>query len=201
MAAECCAGAVIRMLVVAHRVPCRQSVRHSSSPSCGYLAVIPIPGLPKWGMYRRTGAEPALPEPQNCIKRRACAPGQRRAEPHLLCGGQSAECLADLLGAARLSDIRQFRLFLAHDVRNLLQNLSFGVSEAANPALAGPYMRLGGQRRDIQNARHSSLSGCWCANPPLVEAQVRWRGLGLSKTISWKALGGSLSCLGGSWRA
>ena len=75
---------------------------------------------------------------------------------------------------------RHFRLFLAHDGRNLLQSLCFGVSEAvnvkhlcANPALAEPYMRLGGQRRDIQNGRHSSLSGCWCANPPLVEAQVR----------------------------
>jgi len=28
-----------------------------------------------------------------------------------------------------------------------------------------------------------------------------WRRLGLSKTLSWRALGGSLSRLGGSWRA
>ena len=97
MAAECCAGAVIRMLVVAHRVPCRQSVRHSSSPPRGYLAVIAYPGLPKWGMYRRTGAEPALPEPQNCIKRRACAPGQRRAEPLSFPLSKSEECIVDLL--------------------------------------------------------------------------------------------------------
>ena len=59
--------------------------------------VIAYSGLQKWGMYRRTGAKPALPEPQNCIKRRACAPTQRCAEPHLLCGGQSGECLADLV--------------------------------------------------------------------------------------------------------
>ena len=95
MAAECRAGAVIRMLVVAHRVPCRQSVRHSSSSPRGCLAVTPFPGLPKWGMYRILGAEPALPEPQNCIKRRACAPGQRRAEPLSFLVSKSEECIVE----------------------------------------------------------------------------------------------------------
>ena len=77
MAAECCAGAVTCMLVVAHRVSVPPEYETFAIFITNLCKVIPFPGLPKWGMYRRTGAEPALPEPQNCIKRRACASAQR----------------------------------------------------------------------------------------------------------------------------
>ena len=86
-----CTGCARMLLSGYHgcRVLCRCGDSHACGGSQGSVppecetfvisasrlsAVIPFPGLPKWGMYRRTGAEPALPEPQNCIKRRTCAP-------------------------------------------------------------------------------------------------------------------------------
>ena len=84
---------------------------------------------------------------------------------------------------------------------------------AFNPAWETPlensWRRLGGLLRSVYTSRFPPrpLAGqrlevagqqleAWKAPP-----ESSWRWLGVSKTLSWRALGGSLSRLGGSWRA